>query len=289
MRPSPYGVVAFRHDGRRLAMSAPNGELTLWDTTDPAYPQRAGRLRAGRGITAAEWNPAVPDLLATASADGTSAVWRVPPGGVPEQVAGWAALPERARHVGWVAGGSLVYSMTEHGRVTVWDVAGGYVTSRAEMSDRRPVVAAHYRAGEIVAVTDSGWARLWHPRRRPGEWVRLTDRPVGACTWSSTWLVVAGVDGQATCFDAEFQPVRTLRVARARPWAVACSDDGRLVASFGDNRVIAVDHDGAVGWETALHGPAARSVGIAGDLVALSGGQPRPVLLALLSGSGVAM
>ncbi|MCO8274053.1 hypothetical protein M1L60_25975 [Actinoplanes sp. TRM 88003] len=281
MRTSPYGAIAFRPDARRLTVSAPNGELTLWDTADPARPQPAGRLRLGRGIVAAAWSPAATDMLATASADGSGALWRLRDDRPPEGVARWAALPDRPRHVGWVAGGAWVFSMTGSGRTSVWDVGSGACVGRAELTGGRPVVGAHYRGSEVVAVTDSGWARLWRPGRRPGEWVKLTDKPVSACTWSSTLLVVAGPDGQATCFDAEFRPAHRLRVARDRPRALACADDGRLVASFGDDQAVALDRDGSVRWVTSLR---ARSLQIAGDLVATSGGLLRPTLLTLADG-----
>jgi len=285
VKTSPYGAIAFRPDARRLTVSAPNGELTLWDTSDPARPQPAGRLRTGRGIVAAEWSPSATDLLATVSNDGSGALWRLRDDSAPEGVARWAALPDRPRHVGWVAGGSWVFSMTGTGRTSVWDVGSGACVGRADLTGGRPVVGAHYRGSEVVAVTDTGWARLWRPGRRPGEWVRLTDRTVSACTWSSTVLVVAGLDGQAACFDAEFRPVHTLRVARERPRALACADDGRLVASSGDNQVVAVGRDGSVQWETYPRVPGAQAIRIAGDLVARSGGRPRPTLLALATGA----
>jgi hypothetical protein len=277
--------MAFRPDARRLAVSAPNGELTLWDTTDPARPGRAGRLRLGRGIVAAAWNPAVSDRLATASTDGTGAVWRVGDDRTPELLARWRALPDRPRHVGWVAGGTRVFVMTATGRTTVWEVAGGACVGQSDLSGGRPVVAAHYRRDEVVAVTGTGWARAWVPTRRPGEWVRLTGKPVSACAWSGAWLVAAGADGQAACFDAEFQPVHALRVARERPYALACPEDGRLIASCGDNWAVAVDRGGSVRWESYLAPSAARSIEVAGDLVAVSGDRPRPVILALADGA----
>ncbi|MBB4692924.1 WD40 repeat domain-containing protein [Paractinoplanes abujensis] len=284
MRTSPYRAMTFRRDARRLTVSAPNGELTVWDTADPARPRRAGRLRLGRGIVAAAWNPAVADLLATASVDGTGAVWRLRDDRPPEGFASWAALPDRPQHVGWVAGGAWIYVMTGDGRTSVWDVGSGACVGLADLSGGRPVLAAHYRGDEVVVVTDSGWARAWHPKRRPGEWVRLTGKPVSACTWSSTLLVVAGVDGQATCFDAEFRSVQALRVARERPRALACAEDGRLVASCGDTWAVAVDRGGTVRWETTLHSMSARSIAVAGDLIAVCGPRPRPVLLALTTG-----
>ncbi|XVU28178.1 WD40 repeat domain-containing protein [Actinoplanes sp. CA-054009] len=284
MRNSPYGAMAFRPDAGRLAISAPSGELTLWDTADPTRPKAAGRLRQGRGIVAAAWNPAVTDMLATTSSDGSGAVWWLRDDRPPELFASWAALPERPRHVGWVAGGAWVFSMTANGGTSVWDVRSGACVGRVNVSGGRRVLAAHYRGEEVVVITDSGWARLWHPRRQPGEWIRLTARPVSACTWSTSQLVLAGADGRLDCFDADFQAVDAVPGAREPARALACSDDGRLFVSFGEDRAVAVGRDGSVRWKIPLDPAATRSVQIAGDLIAVSGRPLRPTLLALATG-----
>ena len=285
MRDSRYAAMAFRSDARRLAISAPNGELALWDTTAPAYPERSGRLRMRHGIVAAAWNPAVADMLATTTSDGTVAVWRLQDDRLPECIASWAAPTDHPRFTGWVAQGRCLFSMDGAGHTAVWDVRTGDGIGQTDISGGRPVVAAHYRGDQVVAITATGWARVWRPGREPGDWIRLTDTAVRACAWSSRLLVIAGGDGRLACFDAGFQPVVGMRIVQERLSALACSDSGRLVASFDDGDVIAVDLDGTLRWETSVGAEPARSIAVAGDLVAVAGRSARPTLLALPNGN----
>ncbi|WP_030434646.1 WD40 repeat domain-containing protein [Actinoplanes subtropicus] len=288
MRDFRYAAMAFRPDARRLAISAPNGELALWDTSAPASPVRAGRLRMRHGIVAAAWNPAAATMLATAASDGTVAVWRLPDDRRPECVAEWAGPAGRPRSTGWVAEGRCLFSTAGTGRTAVWDVRSGDCVGQAELSGGQPVVATHCRGDQVVAITGSGWARLWRPGREPGDWIRLTGTAVRACAWSSTLLVIAAENGQLACYDADFQPVVDLRIAPERLGALACSDGGRLVASFDGGDVIAVDLDGTLRWETSMGAEPARSIAVAGGLIAVAGRSARPTLLALLNGSGIA-
>ncbi|MEV4345181.1 hypothetical protein AB0J83_11960 [Actinoplanes sp. NPDC049596] len=288
MKASPYEAMAFRSDARRLAVSAPNGELIVWDTTDPVAPARAGRLRQGRGIVAAAWNPATADILATTSSDGTAAVWWLPENGrQSSRVAHWMALPARPRHVGWVGGGRWVFSMAGRGLTSVWDVNTGARVGQADVTGGRLVVAAHHLGEEVVAVTDSGWARIWHPRRAPGEWIQVSAGPVSACAWSGTLLAVGGTDGRVACVNAAFEHVCDFRIGPRRPGALAFSDEGRLVASSADGTAIAVDLDGSVQWQAWLAADAARPIDVAGGLVAVSTTRTRPALLALADGANL--
>lgn len=283
-----YAAMAFRPDARRLAISAPNGELALWDTSVPAHPQRAGRLRMRHGIVAAAWNPSAATMLATTASDGTVAVWRLLDDRPPECVTVWAGPAGRPRSTGWVAEGRCLFSTTDSGRTAVWDVRSGDCIGQTDISGGRPVAAAHCRGDQVVAITRSGWARLWLPQREPGDWIDLTDTAVRACAWSSTLLVIATEGGQLACYDADFQPVVGMRIAPERLGALACSDGGRLVASFDDGEVIAVDLDGTLRWEASVGAGPARSIAVAGDLIAVAGRSATPTLLALLNGSGVA-
>jgi len=283
-----YAAMAFRSDARRLAISAPNGELALWNTAAPAYPERAGRLRMRHGIVAAAWNPAVTDMLATTTSDGMVAVWRLQDDRLPDCLGRWAAPGDSPRFIGWVAEGRRLFSMAGDGHTAVWDVRTGDRLGRTDISGGRPVAAAHCRGGEVVAITGSGWARLWRPGREPSDWIRLTDAAVRACAWSSTLLVIASGDGRIVCYDADFRPVAGMRIAQDRLSALACSDGGRLVASFDNGDVLAFDLDGTVRWETSVGAGPARSIAVAGDLIAVAGRSARPTLLALPNGAGVA-
>lgn len=283
-----YAAMAFRPDARRLAISAPNGELALWDTSAPASPERAGRLRMRHGIVAAAWNPAAATMLATTASDGTVAVWRLLDDRAPESVAAWAGPPGHPRSTGWVTEGRCLFSTTGDGRTAVWDVRSGDCIGQTEISGGQPVVAAHCRGDQVVAITRGGWARLWRPGREPSDWIRLTDAPVRACSWSSTLLVIAAENGELTCYDSDFQPVIGMRIVPERLGALACSDGGRLVASFDDGEVTAVDLDGTLRWETSVGAEPARSIAVAGDLIAVARRSARPTLLSLRNGAGVA-
>jgi len=66
--------------------------------------------------------------------------------------------------------------------------------------------------------------------------------------------------------------------------------DGLTLRAYpGDGAVLlAFDLDGTVRWETSVGAGPARSIAVAGDLIAVAGRSARPTLLALPNGAGVA-
>ncbi|MBM2619728.1 hypothetical protein JIG36_29890 [Actinoplanes sp. LDG1-06] len=279
------GTIAFRSDARRLALGALNGDLTLWDTTSPARPRRFGRLRQGRNIVTATWNPAASDLLATASTDGLVVIWRLPADQPAERLAQWAGPARRPAHAGWAANGRHVFSVTADGYATAWEVQRGRLIGQAAVTGGHPVAGAHCRGREIVVVTRNGWARVWDPGRPPEPWIRLTDAPVSTCTWSDRFLLVAGEKGHVAFFDAGFRELRTLRVGRSGPRAIACTDD-YLAALFPGGVTIAVDMRGELMWKTDFGLRNGGSIAVAEDLIA-AGDSTRPLIGLIATGACV--
>jgi hypothetical protein len=278
-----HAAMAFRADAGRLAMNAPNGDLTLWDTTGPGPARRSGRLRHRSRIVAAAWNPFAADSLATAAHDGTVMTWQLADHRPPEpggRVAGSAG----PRHVGWVAPGRWVFSVTAGGHASAWDMGDGTLLGRRDVTGGRTVVAAHRYGRSIVVVVSSGWARLWDPGREPDEWIRLTGEPVAACTWSETLLVVAGRDGHAVYFDTDLRRIGTLRMPAEQVRTLAVADDGRLVTAHAGGWLLATDPDGTVRWRTPTGHPDVTAVAVAGDVVAVGCGAARPALVTLATG-----
>jgi hypothetical protein len=279
-----HAAMDFRADAGRLAMNAPNGDLTLWDTTGPGPARRSGRLRHRSRIVAAAWNPFAADSLVTAAHDGTVMTWQLSDNRPPEPGCRWVAGDAGPRHVGWVAPGRWVFSVTADGHASAWDMDDGTILGRGNITGGRPVVDAHRYGRSIVVVVSSGWARLWDPRREPDEWIRLTGEPVAACTWSDTLLVVAGRGGHAVYFDTDMRRLGTLPIPAEHLRALAVSDDGRLVTALAGGWLAATDPDGTVRWRIATGNPDITSVAIAGDVIAVGCGTARPALLSLATG-----
>ncbi|WP_045741710.1 MULTISPECIES: WD40 repeat domain-containing protein [Actinoplanes] len=278
--------MAFRSDAQQLAVVTPNRMMTLWNTADPAEPRRLGRFRYGRGIYAAAWNPVAVSLLATASVDGMTTVWRFLDDRQPEQLAAWQS-PVTAQHIGWSPAGQWVFSVAPSGVASVWDMRSSYNVGQADLTGGRQVVAVYGVDDTIVVIAEDGWARWWSPRTRTGEWVRLTGAPVRACAHAGGLLVVTGVDGTLACFDARLDPAGELRVDHTQTYAVACTGDGRLVIAFGSGNVVAIGSDGDILWQLDAGPLTMVGVAIAGDLVAIGSGTARPYLVSLATGAAL--
>ncbi|MFF3215496.1 hypothetical protein ACFYYB_33290 [Streptomyces sp. NPDC002886] len=79
--------------------------MLIWDTTDPTQPIQTTRLHHRRLVNASSWNPVDPALLATASADKSVAVWRIPDEGPADLVNVLARHTDDINSVAWMPDG----------------------------------------------------------------------------------------------------------------------------------------------------------------------------------------
>jgi WD40 repeat protein len=256
LRPGPDGHaapvtdVSFRPDGSRLATSSYDGTVLVWDVSGPAGPRPLTRLHHRRLVNAVRWNPVHPDLLATASADKTVAVWRIPDaprlpsgpdGSGAEDTAGASApvlLTVLARHtddvnaVAWMPDGHRLICVSEDGRATLWDTRTGAFAGEAGTHAAHCMMVSVSPRGLVATVGEDGMIAVGDPDR-PGHTVRRhCPASVEGCAWShsGTTLAITRDDGVAELLAPDLTVRRTVTVARTAARAVAWAEDDSLFA-----------------------------------------------------------
>ena len=272
-------VAAFRSDGRRLATTGPNGDLKVWDTTDPRQPHLLIRLTRRHRVIGAAWNPTASDLLATLSTDGSISVWRMVDDRPPQEMLRLRLPYGRTGVLTWLPAGRHVACASADGVISAWDLVSGARLTQVLGDSAECLSVLPGADGVLVAVYRDGSVRRTGTRTR-------YIRPVTAASWSGTGglLAVARDDGTAEVRD------ESLRVRWARELSTA---GGLLLTWHGDAAIVAADRAGrtltamdAAGrtlWRTRL-GATPTSVDAAGEVVAVGGVPFAPLIVELAGG-----
>jgi hypothetical protein len=278
--------VALRADGGRLASGSHDRSVIVWDTTDPGRTRFLTEFGHRAPVTAVAWNPAAADLLATGSADGAAAVWRIVDDRPPSLMKVLAGHPGAVTAVDWMPDGQHLLCLVDGGRAAVWNAFGEAYLGELDDCHRLAVSAyglvATVGADGLVAVRD-----LW---RDPGRITYLPASPVSGCAWAPDGVILALArdDGALELVDADLLPQRTLRLGDAPLRGVAWTSDGYgLVAGTYEPGLIAVDTAGRALWRRASPLLWPRSLSAAGAAVAAASFGGRPHLLALATGGGM--
>lgn len=300
---APLTHVALRADGRRLASCSYDGTVLVWDVSEPSKPLRLSRLRHRRLVNAAAWNPSVPGLLATASADKTVAVWRIADDGTSELVSVLARHTDDINAVDWMPDGQRLICVSEDGRATMWSALTGTYLGEIGSHTAHCMAVSVSADGLVATVGEDGMVAV---RRPPGHLpgteaetgpgaaadtaVRHYDSSVEGCAWSHSGkvLAVALDDGTVDLLTSGLDHLRTLEVSDSAARAVAWSeDDGALVvgAYDGSLHVFGVDGDRTHQVYDARVWP--RSVSVARGLVAAGSFWNGPHLYRLEDGAEV--
>jgi WD40 repeat protein len=221
---APITHVAFRPDGARLATCSYDGTAIIWDTTNPYHPRLLVRLRHRRLVNAAAWHPSHPDLLATASADKTVAVWRIWDGTAPQLVSVLARHTDDVNSVAWLPDGERLVCVSEDGRATLWHAFTGAYLAEVGAHAAHAMMVATSRHGLVATVGEDGLVAVVEPGRPGGPVTRSYAASVEGCAWSRSGevLAVARDDGAVDLLTPHLELLLTVQVctsaARSIDW-----------------------------------------------------------------------
>ncbi|GIE94142.1 WD40 repeat domain-containing protein [Paractinoplanes rishiriensis] len=272
-------LTALRSDGRRLAATAPNGDLKVWDTTEPTKPHLLIRLTRRHRVIAATWNPTAADLLATLATDGSISVWRMVDDRPPQEMMRLLMPYGRSGKLAWFPDGRHIACATPDGVISAWDLVSGARQTQV-LGDRADCLTlfpgpdglrAAYRDGSI---------------RQPGTRTRHIQ-PITAASWSTTGalLAVAREDGSVEIRDESLRTRWTRAVSGGSPLLLAWYDDTAMVAADRGGRTLtAYDIAGRARWQTRLPG-VPTGLSVAGDILAVGGCGFAPWIVELGTGT----
>ncbi|MFN2136333.1 MAG: hypothetical protein ACK2UK_10285 [Candidatus Promineifilaceae bacterium] len=229
--------LAYLDGGARLALGTEEGVLEQWrvgQTVDGAH------LEIGRPLRALAWD-ANQGRFATATSDGTVAVWLIPEdGGWPEApdvtVAGYAAAGETSAVAAYDEEGRRLLSSLGRA-VVVWDVKRQAPLQRYEGHQALVTTAAWSPDGTLVASGDrDGVVHVW--KARDGALQAILSNhthAVGDLAWSPDGRLLASTGSLADelmIWDAKGAlPLARLGGDGDGLWAVAFSPDGSELAA----------------------------------------------------------
>ncbi|MGH3328170.1 MAG: WD40 repeat domain-containing protein [Streptomycetales bacterium] len=304
---APITHVEFRADGRRLATSSYDGTVIVWDSGDPSRLRRLCRLPHRRLVNASAWNPVHPDLLATASADKTVAVWSVAEGQPPAVRATLARHTDDINSVAWMPDGERLICVSEDGRASLWDATAGRFLEAIAAHAAHCMMVSVSPDGLVATVGEDGMVAVRpadpdrHPAAGPdphaGEHAvthRVTRRygcSVEGCAWSHSgeMLAITRDDGVVDLLSPWLEEILSVPVSSSAARSVAwATDDRSLVVGGYDGAVHVLD---LTGERTGrFDDPRAwpRSVSTAGGLAAVGSFWSTPHVLDLSSLRAVA-
>jgi hypothetical protein len=280
---APVSCVAFRADGKRLAGGTQAGAVMVQETSNPARPVTLTEFAHRSAVLAAAWNPGASDLLATGSADGTAAVWRVVDDRPPQLMKVLGGHPAAVVDVAWMPDGQHLLCLVGDGRAAVWQAFGetylGQIDDCVRLDVSTTGLVATVGANGFVAVRDLAQDR-----------VPLAGRAapaVEACAWSpdATTLALARRDGTVELRNAHLDPIRTVRAGDTPLRTVTWSADGRhVLAGAYDGTVTAIDPASRPVWRIADPTIRTRSIAVGGPVLATAAFATRPHLIDATSG-----
>jgi WD40 repeat protein len=283
---APISCVAFRADGLRLASGSHDRSVIVWDTTDPQRPTKVTGFAHNAPVLSVAFNPAAADLLATGSADGTAAVWRVVDDRPPSLMKVLSGHPGPVTAVAWMPEGQHLLCQIDSSRAAVWDAFGE--TYLGELDDAARLTVSPY--GLVATVGADGMVAVRDLWRDPGRITYVPGAAVEGCAWSpdGSTLALAGDDGALDLLNPGLLPIRSVRLGDAPLRGITWSADGvSLIAGTYDPALVALDTAGRPQWRSTGARLWPRSLAVAGSLVAAATFGGRPHLVDLATGAGI--
>jgi WD40 repeat protein/serine/threonine protein kinase len=196
----PVFAIAYRPDGKQLAVAGDDGMIRLWATET----RRLLRLlvRHARPVRSVAWSPRG-RYLASVGDDGAVCLWDAASG---QLLQTWEGHPEGINAVAWSPGGESLATGGADGQVRLWRTLDGAALSPAMMHDGAVLAIAWSPDGKLLACAGRELAvRLWEVPSVRSLWaLHKHEVPlVPAVAWSAdgTTLASAGADGKVWLWD----------------------------------------------------------------------------------------
>ncbi|WP_327250447.1 WD40 repeat domain-containing protein [Streptomyces sp. NBC_01244] len=224
---APITHVALSTDGRRLASCSYDGTVLIWDTTDPTQPIQTTRLHHRRLVNASSWNPVDRALLATASADKSVAVWRIPDEGRADLVNVLARHTDDINSVAWMPDGERLICVSEDGRATLWNAHSGRFLAEVSSHAAHCMMVSVSPNGLVATVGEDGMVAVSDPDTHQSPTVRHYDSSIEGCAWSHSGkiLAVACDNGTIDLLTDTLGHLRTIQVSNSAARTVDWTED----------------------------------------------------------------
>ncbi|MFI0915499.1 WD40 repeat domain-containing protein [Streptomyces abikoensis] len=288
---APLTHVALRADARLLASCSYDGTAIVWDISDPAHPTQTATLRHRRLVNASAWNPAAPQLLATASADKTVTVWRLPEEGPASLVNVLARHTDDINSVAWMPDGERLICVSEDGRATMWDAIAGRFLGEVGSHEAHCMMVSVSSEGLVATVGEDGLVAVADPDLGSAPALRRYESSIEGCAWSGDGeiLAIARDDGAVDLLTKKLDHLRTVEVSTSAARCVAWSENNEqfVVGAYdGSLHFFTVEGKRLHRVDDARFWP--RSVSAAGGLVAAGSFWSSPHLLDFASAAEIA-
>jgi WD40 repeat protein len=235
--PADLTGVALCRDGRRFAVASLDGTVTICDAHSGekicTLPGRAGPVY---GVA---FNP-VSNALASAHYDGTVKVWDIERGRAEEANPLILTIPAHKDHVfavAYSADGRLLASAggrDQENNLGIWEAATGKPIRKLFISPGVLRSVAYSPDGQFLACALGKWSPVVDVETGRERFKTDMENRISHMVYSPNgqWLAAAGEPQTIRLLDTvSGKELHTVQAAGGELWGVACSPDGRYLAT----------------------------------------------------------
>jgi WD40 repeat protein len=255
---APFRSLALAPDGSRLFVGDDDGQISIWETAEPAAP--VATLRGHTGGVLDLVLDTLNNRLISASWDGTVRAWDL---GSRREIRRFVGHSSRVRSISINASGSQILSGSEDGSVRLWDVNDHSEAARASIPNVVTEVAVARDGQTYYTAERGGKARIWSGALSSQRGLFEAESVAGLALSSDGRLgAIATSGGDIVIWDALAEPPverDRLRGDGSPLTSLALSHDGKRVVSGAANGTVAL-WDVASGVELARYALRGRSI-----------------------------